>query len=181
MDEPNLTLENANITTVFETEQAIPERDSYTFSKVYADFIEQGGTASTDTLTAQNILATFDEMMSAMDDSSVPMEGRYLFATPATVKLLKEAEGLTRIVHTDTDEGAVKRYIHVLDDVQVVTVPAARLKTAYDFTTGAVPADGAGQINLMLIHPDSVGARMKHEYIRVFTPGSDSRTGDGYI
>ena len=182
VDETNLALSVANITNVFETEQAIPERDCYTFSKLYAEFTTTyGKTADATALTAANILATYDGWMQAMDDASVPMEGRILFVTPATNKLLKEADGLTRIVHTDSDEAAVRRYIHELDDVQIVVVPSARLKTAYDFTTGAVPASGASQINAILVHPDSVVARMRHEYIRVFEPGSDSRTGDGYI
>ena len=181
VDETNLVLDIANITNVFETEQAIPERDCYTFSKVYGEWTTAGKTADTTALTDANILEVFDQMMSDMDDASVPMEGRILYVTPATNKLLKEAQGLTRIVHTDTDEGRVRRYVHELDDVTIISVPSARLKTAYDFTTGAVPASGASQINLMLVHPDSVVARMKHEYIRVFTPGSDSRTGDGYI
>ena len=182
VDETNLVLEVANISNVFETEHAIPERDSYTFSKLYADYTTTySQTADTTALTDANILETFDTMMSEMDDASVPMEGRILYVTPAVNKLLKEAQGLTRIVHTDSDEARVRRYVHELDDVTIISVPASRMKTAYDFTTGAVPDGSAQQINLILVHPDSVVARMKHEYIRVFEPGSDSRTGDGYI
>ena len=35
VDETNLVLEMANIQSVFEKEQAIPEKDSYRFSKLY--------------------------------------------------------------------------------------------------------------------------------------------------
>ena len=182
VDETNLALSVANITNVFETEQAIPERDCYVFSKVYDEFANTyGGTVDTDALTNQNVLEKFDAQMEAMDDASVPMEGRKLYVTPTTNKLLKEAEGLTRILRVGTDEQRVRRYVHELDDVEIIQVPSARLKTAYDFTTGAVPASGAKQINMMLVHPDSVVARMRHEYIRVFGPGSDSRVGDGYL
>jgi hypothetical protein len=182
VDETNLALSVANITNVFETEQAIPERDCYVFSKLYDEFATTySGTVDTTALTAANILETYDGMMEAMDDASVPMEGRYLFVTPTVNKLLKEAEGLTRILRVDSDAARVRRYVHELDDVEIVQVPSARLKTAYDFTTGAVPASGAKQINMMLVQPDSVVARMRHEYIRVFAPGSDSRTGDGWI
>lgn len=182
VEETGLSLAVANVTSVFEAEQAIPERDKYVFSKLYSDFTTTySKTADTTALTAANILEKFDTYMSAMDDANVPMEGRILFVTPTVNKLLKEAQGLTRIVHTDSDEQAIRRYVHELDDVQIISVPAARLKTAYNFTTGAVPATGAKQINLILVHPDSVVARMRHEYIRVFEPGSDSRTGDGYL
>lgn len=182
VDETNLALSVANITNVFETEQAIPERDCYTFSKVYDEFANTySGTVDTEALTAANILEKYDAMMEAMDDASVPMEGRILYVTPAVNKLLKEAQGLTRILRVDSDAARVRRYVHELDDVTITQVPSARLKTAYDFTDGCVPADGAKQINLMLVQPQSVVARMRHEYIRVFGPGSDSRTGDGWI
>lgn len=182
VDQTNLALSVANITNVFEQEQAIPERDCYTFSKLYADYTTTySKTANTTVLSTANILETFDTLMGAMDDAAVPMEGRLLFVTPTTNKLIKEAQGLTRVVHTDTDEQVIRRYVHELDDVEIITVPSARLKTAYNFTTGAVPKTGAGQINLILVHPESVVARMKHEYIQIFEPGSDSRTGDGYI
>lgn len=182
VEETGLSLAVANVTNVFETEQAIPERDCYVFSKLYADYTTTySQTADTTALTNANILGAFDQFMQEMDDASVPMEGRKLYVTPTVNKLLKEAQGLTRIVHTDTDEASIRRYVHELDDVEIISVPAARLKTAYDFTTGFAPASGAGQINMLLVHPDSVVARMRHKYIRVFEPGSDSRTGDGYI
>ena len=182
VDETNLALSVANITNVFETEQAIPERDCYVFSKLYKDYTTTySQTADTTTLSAANVLATFDKLMEDMDDAAVPMEGRILYVTPAVNKLLKEAQGLTRVLQAGEAQTTVTRYVHTLDDVRIIPVPSARLKTAYNFTTGAVPANGAGQINLMLVHPDSVVARMRHEYIQVFTPGSDSRTGDGYI
>ena len=37
IDETNLVTEMANIQNVFEEEQAIPEKDSYRFSKLYAE------------------------------------------------------------------------------------------------------------------------------------------------
>ncbi len=182
IDESNLALSVANITNVFETEQAIPERDCYTFSKLYAQYVTTySQTADSTTLSESNILATFDAWMQAMDDASVPEEGRLLFVTPAVKKMLKEASGITRMLNVGDPQNTVNRLVHSLDDVQVISVPSARMKTAYDFTTGAVAASGAGQINAILVHPDSVVARMRHEYIRVFAPGSDSRTGDGYI
>ena len=181
VDETKRALQVANITNVFESEQAIPERDCYTFSKLYADFVTASGTPDTTVLSTSNILGTFDDLMTAMDEASVPEEGRILYVTPTVAKLLKEAQGLTRMVNVATDGAAIRRYVHELDDVEIVSVPSSRLKTAYDFTTGAVAANGAGQINLMLVHPDSVVARMRHRYIQLFEPGSDSRAGDGWI
>ena len=58
VDESNQTLAAAKTTNVFETEKAIPERDCYRFSKLYADYIALGGTPDTTALTAANVLET---------------------------------------------------------------------------------------------------------------------------
>ena len=182
VEETGLALQVANVTSTFVTEHEIPERDCYTFSKLYQDYTgEFGQTANTDTLTAENILEAYDTFMAEMDDAGVPMEGRKLYVTPATNKLLKEAKDLTRVIHVASDEARVRRYIHELDDVEVISVPSPRMKTLYDFTDGAVADGSAQQINMLLIHPNSVVARKRHDYIRVFEPGSDSFVGDGYL
>lgn len=182
VDETNLVASVANIQSVFETEQAIPEADSYRFSKLYSDFVEFGGDVDTTEITVQNALNWFDTVMEGMDDEGVPEEGRILYLTPALYKTFKSADGITRMLGVNgNNDNAVNRKIYDLDDVEMVKVPKARFKTAYDFSDGCVPADGAGQINAILVHPDSVIARERYAYIKMFTPGTDSRTGDGYI
>ena len=54
-------------------------------------------------------------------------------------------------------------------------------EAAYDFTEGCKPAGSAKQINMILIHTSCVVCRDKYSYIKLFTPGTDSRTADGYI
>jgi len=182
VDETNLVVSVANIQSTFEKEQAIPEKDSYRFSKIVADFVELGGTVDTTTITVANALSWFDTQMEAMDDAGVPEEGRILYLTPALYKVFKEAEGLTRVLHVDgANDKALSRKIYDLDDVTLVKVPKARFKTAYDFSDGCVPADDADQINAILIHPDSVVARDRYEYIKMFAPGSDAYTGDDWV
>ena len=182
VDETNLVASVANIQNVFETEQAIPESDAYRFSKLYSDFVTHGGTVDTTTvLSTQNVLGWFDTQMEDMDDKGVPEEGRILYVTPAVDKMLKEADGMTRFLSVNPNNGMVYRSIHSLDDVQIVKVPSARFKTAYNFATGFVPASGAKQINAILVHPSAVVARERYDYIKMFAPGTDSRTGSGYI
>lgn len=184
IDEANLTLEMANIQNVFETEQAIPERDSYRYSKLYAEaktYAADGAVIDNTALTTANILDWFDTQMEKMDDAGVPSEGRLLYVTPAINKLLKNAEGLTRNVDVNSNNGRVDRRVYSLDDVTIVKVPSARFKTKYDFTNGCVPAADAKQINMILIHPSCQVTRNKYSYIKVFTPGTDSRTADKYV
>lgn len=180
IDETNLTLSVANIQNTFETEQAIPEKDSYRFSKLHAELTTYGGRINTDVIDAANFLEAFDEEMSRMDEAGVPEEGRILYVTPTMRKVVKNADGIERMISVSTPTN-INRKVHSLDDVAIKMVPASRMKTKYDFTDGCVVAEGAKQINFILLHPSAVVCRDKYSYIKLFTPGTDSRTADGYL
>lgn len=180
IDETNLTLSVANIQNTFETEQAIPEKDSYRFSKLHAELTAYNGSISTDVIDAANFLEVFDEEMCKMDEAGVPEEGRILYVTPTMRKTIKNAEGIERMISVSTPTN-INRKVHSLDDVEIKMVPAARMKTKYNFTDGCVAASDAKQINFILIHTSAVVCRDKYSYIKLFTPGTDSRTADGYL
>ncbi len=183
VDETNLALSIANITNQFEEQQAIPEKDSYRFSKLYAQataYAANGAAIDHTALDATNILSWFDTAMANMDDAGVPEEGRVLYLTAAARKLLKNAQGITRTLSVGA-AGVIDRTVHSIDDVTLRTVPSARFKTLYTFTDGCVPATTAKQMNTMLVHPSCVVSRDKYSYIQVFTPGHDSRTADKYL
>lgn len=180
IDETNLTLSVANIQNTFETEQAIPEKDSYRFSKLHAELTAYSGRIDTTVIDAAVFLDAFDEEMERMDEAGVPEEGRILYVTPTMNKIVKKAEGIQRVM-TVTTPSTINRKVHSLDDVTIKMVPSARMKTKYDFTDGCVPASDAKQINWILIHTSCVVARDKYSYIKLFTPGTDSRTADGYL
>ena len=183
IDETNLVTEVANIQNVFEEEQAIPEKDSYRFSKLYSEavkYVPSGAQVDNTVLTAQNILNWFDSVTIYMDDHSVPQEGRILYCTPAFATLFKQAADIQRTIDARSG-GTLDRRVNAIEDVIIKKVPSARLKTQYDFSDGCVPADGALQINAILIHPTCQVSRDKYAYMKLFTPGSDSRTADKYI
>jgi hypothetical protein len=183
VDETNKTVSIGNVQNTLEEEQTIPEKDSYVFSKLYAEataYAANGATISTEALTAENILEQFDSAMEKMDEAGVPGSGRLLYVTPKVNKLLKEAKDIQRVMGV-TGEGSVKRSIYDLDDVKIKVVQSARLKSKYNFTEGCVAAADAKQINFILVHPTAVIARDKYSYINAFEPGEDSRTADNYL
>lgn len=183
IDETNLVTEVANIQNVFEEEQAIPEKDSYRFSKLYSEAVKyasSGARIDTTVLTAKNVLDWFDSAMEKMDDNSVPEEGRILYCVPAFATMIKNAEKIYRTID-GRSAGSINRKVYDLDDVVIKKVPSARMKTRYDFTDGCVPSSDALQIKAILIHPSCQVSREKYSYIKLFTPGSDSRTADNYL
>ena len=180
-DETDTIVSLANIQSRFEKTQAIPERDSYTFSKIYSEAVRVGATVKTDVLTVKNILDDFDNNIEILEDKGVPLDRVILFCTPAFRKLLKNAEGIQRTLDIKQG-GGIDRRVHQVDDIgNIVTVPTARFKTAYNFTDGCVPATTAKQINYILIDPECQVSRDKYSYIHLFSPGSDSRTADNYL
>lgn len=182
IDETNLTLSVANIQNTFETEQAIPEKDCYRFSKLYSELnTYKASLINTDVVTSANFLELFDEQMTKMDEAGVPEEGRILYVTPAMDKIIKNAEGMDRYISITSGSNSINRKVHSLDDVTIKKVPSSRLKTLYNFTNGCVADGSAKQINFILIHTSCVVCRDKYSYIKLFTPGTDSRTADGYL
>lgn len=184
VDETNLVVSIANVQNTLETEQGIPEKDCYVFSKLYTEagkYAANGATIDTTTLTAENILQKFDDAMEKMDEAGVPSEGRILYVTPAVNKLFKQAKDIQRVLGVNGSNGDVKRSIYSLDDVKIKQVQSARMKSQYNFTNGCVATEEAKQMNFILIHPSCEVAREKYSYIKVFTPGHDSRTADNYL
>ena len=127
IDETNLTLSVANIQNTFETEQAIPEKDSYRYSKLYDELNTYSGKIDTTAITAANFLEVFDGMMADMDEAGVPEEGRILYVTPTIRKIVKEAEGLQRTLNVGTQSN-INRKVHSLDDVAIKMVPSSRMR-----------------------------------------------------
>ncbi|MED0946186.1 capsid protein [Bacillus mycoides] len=180
VDETNMAVTIANITRVFNDEEATPEHDKYMASKLYAEFTGASKVANAVVLDKTNILGVFDTFMLEMDEAEVPQDGRILYVTPVVKKLLKEAEGIQRNLDIKgRQESDVNRGIYSLDDVTIVSVPSSRMKTAYNFTNGAVPDAAAKQINMILVHPLAVVSPQQYEFVSLDQPSAT--TGGKYL
>ncbi|MGJ0848645.1 hypothetical protein ACR77J_18405 [Tissierella praeacuta] len=181
VDETNQVLSAANITAVFNQEQAIPELDIYRYSKLYSEFVASGGKVNTETLTVSNILTVFDKMMEDMDEAAVPQSGRMLKVTPPVYTMLKNAEKIQRSIDVSGGAKSINRNIRSLDEVTIVTVPSDRMKTLYDFADGFKPGEGAKQINMMLYHTSAILAPVKVADIYLWNKGETPDSAFGYL
>lgn len=181
VDETNLVVSIANIQKRFDRTQAIPEQDCYTYSKLYQEFKRASGTPNNTAVTKDNILELLDADLSAMEDKGIPLDRVILYCTTAVKTCLKNAPQITRTLSVGA-AGVIDRRVKGVDDIKkMVTVPSARFKTAFDFTEGYKSAVSGKQINYILIDPEAQVSRVKYSYIKVFTPGHDSRTSDNYL
>lgn len=181
VDETNLVVTIANIQKRFETTQAIPEADCYTYSKIYSEAVRCNSKVKTTAITTANVLSDFDDNLETLTEAGVPLDRVIMYATPTYKKLLKNAEGIQRTLEV-TKPGIIDRRVRSIDDIkEIVEVPSARMKTLFDFTDGCKAAATAKQIDYILIDPEAQVSRNKYSYIKVFTPGTDSRTSDNYL
>ncbi|WP_312667428.1 hypothetical protein [Tissierella praeacuta] len=181
VDETNQVLSAANITAVFNQEQAIPELDIYRYSKLYSEFVASGGKVNTETLTVSNILTVFDKMMEDMDEAAVPQSGRMLKVTPPIYTMLKNAEKIQRSIDVSGGAKSINRNVRSLDEVTIVTVPSDRMKTLYNFADGFKPGEGAKQINMMLYHTSAILAPVKVADIYLWNKGETPDSAFGYL
>lgn len=181
VDETNLVVSIANIQKRFDKTQAIPELDCYTYSKLYSEAKRVGSIIKTSALTAANVLSDFDDNLEAFSEAGVPLDRVIMYCTPKYNKLLKNAEGIQRTLEISSAK-SIDRRVRSLDDIaKIKEVPSARLKTLFNFTNGCVADETAKQIDYILVDPEAQVSRNKYSYIKVFTPGTDSRTADNYM
>lgn len=170
-NEQDLSLIVPNLLGTVERQHIFPEVDAYRFAQ-YA-----GGAASaqvvTETLSAgAATIASIDNATAALDDAEVPYEGRILFVSPNTYKLIKG--GITRmIMNRDRD---VDYNVEMFNDMRVITVPSGRFNTSITLnapttSSGAGGYTAAGDaINYMIVHPSAVLQVMQHYAPRIFSP-----------
>lgn len=176
VDETQQVTSIANITKVYNDEEKIPEMDKQMVSSLYARKVAlatDGSGIETVTLTKDNFLPTFDKLMTEMDEKGVPTTGRTIFCTPTVRTLIKNLQQFSRTVPVQNNTGDINRIIARLDDVTIEpAIPSDRMKTLYDFTTGAVVDPTAKQIQFFLIHIPCMAAPQKYSFVGLDAPSA---------
>ena len=116
VQETNMVATISNITKTFTEFKKVPEMDAYATSTLAAA-ASQFGSVDTTTLSAENILATWDGYLAYMADQRVNRDQVIAYMTPDTFKFLKEAAGITRFIDAGTGIRNVDRNVGKLDGV----------------------------------------------------------------
>lgn len=164
----------ANVTKTFNELQKTPEMDAFMAATLGSAAITNSK-ADTNSLSAANILTYWDTYLAAMADARVNRDRLICYVTPSIFKLLKEASGITRFIDAGTGIRNVDRNVGKLDGVRIIEVPSDMMKTAYDFTTGFVAADNAGQINMLFVDTEAVVTPIVYETSMISAPNAQSK------
>ena len=164
----------ANITRAFVEHQKIAEMDAFLASKL-AKFAGDFGGISTGTFNSSTALTEWDNALEYMTNQRINRDRLVAYMTPGAYKLFKQATGLTRFIEVTNGIQPVDRNIAKLDGVTIVEVPADMMKTSYTFTEGWAIADGAAQIDFVLVDPMAVAAPIKYETAMMSAPNAQSK------
>lgn len=152
--------------------KVVPELDAFRFA-AYAG--KEGISSSSGALAdGAAVIAALREATNRMDEDEVPMEGRQLFITPTL-------HGMIQDLDTTKSKEVLSRF-------SVVTlVPQTRFYTAIEQKSGKAgeeaggyqKAEGAADINFMVIHPSALIQFPKHVAPKIITP-EQNQNADAY-
>ena len=181
IDETNQVTSIANITKVFNEEQKFPELDAMAISTLYAlkNAKETITPLAKGTIALENVLTYFDTLMDKMDEARVPATGRLLYVDTYTKTLIDTAKETARFL--GANDTAVKRSLSRIDEVEVISVPTAMMKSAYDFYTGEDGKNGyevaanAVDVKMFLVHLSAVIPAINYEFAQLESPSALSQ------
>jgi len=155
--------------------KVVPELDAFRFSK-YAQTVGIGRITSGAALTTGTaVITALRNAVTALDESEIPYEDRFLFITPTL-------DGLIADLDTTKSRQVMERF------QGKVLVPQTRFYTAISQLDGTTSGEEAGgyakaetgkNINFMVIHRDAVIQFSKHVAPKIILPDVNQST-DGY-
>ena len=155
--------------------KVVPELDAFRFAS-YAGITGISKVAAGATLAdGAEVIAALRAAITKMDEDEVPTEQRYLYITPTL-------HGLIQDMDTTKSREVLNRFAKTTD------VPQTRFYTAitqYDGKTsgeeagGYVKAEGAKDINFMIVHKPAVIQFQKHVAPKIISP-EQNQTADAW-
>jgi hypothetical protein len=181
-DETMQTLSVANIITEFARSQAVPEIDSYRYSKIFQSIVDDATVRySYYTPAEATILGTIQGQIADIQNAIGEQTPMTCYISGAAFKYLTQSTQLAKQLGVQNVTGAngITTKIYDIDGVPLVVVPSARMKTEYAFsaTNGFAAKNFAQDINWILIADSAAVAFVKHQKTKIVS-ADDNQTAD---
>jgi hypothetical protein len=172
MDETGIANLAGKILGEYVRTKVVPELDAFRLAK-YASIDGIGG-ATGDLTTGANVITALRAAKNEMSEAEVPENERYLFITPTLYGMIQDLD-------SNKSKAAVEGF------AGIIQVPQSRFYTAILQRSGAgdqaaggyAKAEGAADINFMIIHKPAVIQFQKHVAPKVITPDAN-QSSDGW-
>ena len=171
--------------------KVVPEVDAYCLSKLAAVAAENGQTVALGDGEAieDNVFALLQKMISRVRQTVGYDEPLVAFCDPTVYDALMTTPEISRYLRMDEfSKGGISLRVNHIDNVAILPVPAARMKTGYEFNDGTsegetdggfTAAAGAESIGVLVMPKRGASLIRKTEKLRTFTPDQNQKA-DAY-
>lgn len=180
VDESNFVASAGNVMGEFQRTQVIPEVDAYRYSKIYTLAKAVSHVTESFTPSATNILSQLDEEITTIQDTIGDAESLVIIMSTPIRTILNTIKDIEKHLDvTNFKAGAIDTKVRTYNEIPILGVPSARMKskyTFYDGTTegqeegGFVAAEDAVGINWIIIARRAPIAISKTDKVRIFDP-----------
>lgn len=180
VNETNFVATAGTVMGEFQRTQVIPEIDSYRYSKIAALATAENKVTTGFTPAVATILEKLETEITDIQDVVGEDEGLIIVMSTKLRTILNNADKFNRYLNVaEFKNGSVNTTVKSFNDIPILGVPSARMKTAYVFNdgktanqqAGGFKADtGAKDINWIIMPQRAPIAVSKTDKVRVFTP-----------
>ena len=166
--------------------KVVPEVDAYCLSKLSATAVENGtfATLADGKTIADGVFALLQDMIRQVRDAVGYDEALVAFVDPTVHGALMATPEIARHVRMDDfKKGEICTRVQFIDNVAILPVPSARMKTEYEFLAadegGFKPTEGALSIGALVMPKKGASLIRKTEKLRTFAPEQNQKA-DAY-
>lgn len=180
VNETNFVATAGTVMGEFQRTQVIPEIDSYRYSKIAALATAENKVTTGFTPAVATILEKLEAEITEIQDVVGEDEGLIIVMSTKLRTILNNADKFNRYLNVaEFKNGSVNTTVKSFNDIPILGVPSARMKTTYVFNdgktanqqAGGFKADtGAKDINWIIMPQRAPIAVSKTDKVRVFTP-----------
>lgn len=184
VDETNFVATAGAVMGEFQRTKVIPEIDAYRYSSIASQAIAKGRAVGEYTASETDILKKLKYDIAEIYDvaGEIPL---VIILSGAIAQILDTSTELTRQLGVvEFTNGTINTKVKAIDEVPILKVPSARMKTAYVFNDGKtagqtaggfVPAAGSKNINWIICPRTVPIAVSKTDKIRIFEPDTNQK------
>lgn len=180
VNETNFVATAGTVMGEFQRTQVIPEIDAYRYSKIAALATAESKVTANFTPAVATILEKLEAEITDIQDVVGEDEGLIIVMSTKLRTILNNADKFNRYLNVaEFKNGSVNTTVKSFNDIPILGVPSARMKTAYVFNDGKTANQQAGgfkadtaakDINWIIMPQRAPIAVSKTDKVRVFTP-----------
>lgn len=180
VNETNFVATAGTVMGEFQRTQVIPEIDSYRYSKIAALATAENKVTTGFTPAVATILEKLEAEITDIQDVVGEDEGLIVVMSTKLRTILNNADKFNRYLNVaEFKNGSINTTVKSFNDIPILGVPSARMKTAYVFNDGKTANQQAGgfkadtdakDINWIIMPQRAPIAVSKTDKVRVFTP-----------